>query len=85
MNLKVRSAALLISIISLIFVGLVSIVSADTITSNSYSLATSLSKSSPVVNEPLNINLNLSTVGSGVSNGIFQVQVFNSNNVKVLS
>jgi len=53
------------------------------VSSNGYTAVTS---ASPLfAGQPVNINTSISTTGSGVSNGIVQVQVFSSSNSQLLS
>ena len=50
--------------------------------SNGYTAVTS---AGPSVGTPITVSAKVSTTGSGVNNGIVQVQIFNYNNTKVLS
>lgn len=85
MSKKIKVFFVFTFIISLIFGNSALVAVAQTTTSNSYTLYATLSNLTPVAKEPVNINLNFSTSGSGIQDGIFQIQVFNTSNVKVFS
>ncbi len=55
------------------------------ITSNTYTVSTTLKEPNPVVAEPLTVNIALSTTGAGIQNAIVQAQIFNSSNKRVHS
>ncbi|MFA6405885.1 MAG: hypothetical protein WCW46_04060, partial [Candidatus Paceibacterota bacterium] len=80
MKTKIKGFLALAIIISLTFVSIVSIAIAQTITSNTYTVSTTLTQSNPVTAQALTVNIGLSTTGAGVQNGIVQAQIFNSSN-----
>jgi len=85
MNKKITSFLVFSLIISLVFGSTASVATAQTITSNTYTLTATVTPTSPIVGQPLSLNLALKTSGSGIQNGIIQAQIFNSQNTKVFS
>ncbi|MES2470921.1 MAG: hypothetical protein V4526_01685 [Patescibacteria group bacterium] len=55
------------------------------VTANGYTSTMSVSPAIPEVGKAATANVKVSTTGSGITNGIVQVQIFNSSNSKILS